>query len=164
MRDVVIGQYIGVGTLYTVSAMAALISLIIPPAAVGLLGLAPIAIGTRKLVSLMRGQKKEESRNVSTGGTRIRCLAVAAVTTANGGDNIAVYTALFASRGGSALPIIGIVFAIMTGLWCFAAHWLINHSALGSPIRRQSHRVVPFLLIGLGVLIIVRTGALQLWK
>jgi cadmium resistance protein CadD (predicted permease) len=163
-RDVVIGQYIGVGTLYTVSAIAALISLIIPPASVGLLGLAPIAIGTRKLVSLMRGQKKEESRNVSTCGTRIRRLAVAAVTMANGGDNIAVYTALFASRGGSALPTIGIVFAIMTGLWCFAAHWLINHRALGSPIRQKAHRLVPFLLIGLGVLIIIRTGALQLWK
>ena len=32
MRDAVIGRYIGVGTLYTVSAIAALISLTIPPA------------------------------------------------------------------------------------------------------------------------------------
>jgi hypothetical protein len=43
---------------------------------------------------------------------------------ANGGDNIAVYTALFASRGGFEVATIGIVFAVMTGLWCFAARWL----------------------------------------
>lgn len=51
VRDVVIGQYMGIGALYTVSAIAAMISLIIPPTSVGLLGLAPIAIGTRKLVT-----------------------------------------------------------------------------------------------------------------
>lgn len=38
-RDVVIGQYAGVSTLYAVSAIAALISLIIPSSYIGLLGL-----------------------------------------------------------------------------------------------------------------------------
>lgn len=39
VRDVVIGQYAGVSTLYVVSAIAALISLIIPSSYIGLLGL-----------------------------------------------------------------------------------------------------------------------------
>jgi cadmium resistance protein CadD (predicted permease) len=51
VRDVVIGQYAGVGTLYILSAIASLISLIIPPAYVGLLGLAPLAIGTKNYSS-----------------------------------------------------------------------------------------------------------------
>ena len=71
---------------------------------------------------------------------------------ANGGDNIAVYTALFASRGVSDILTIGIVFAVMTGLWCVAAHWFVNHKALRGPIQRQAHRIVPFVLVGLGVL------------
>jgi cadmium resistance protein CadD (predicted permease) len=161
VRDVVIGQYAGVSTLYAISALAALISLIIPPAYIGLLGVAPIAIGMRKLYNLRRRQKKEEGRGSST-EAHGRRLAVAAVTMANGGDNIAVYTALFATRGGYEVPAIGIVFAVMTGLWCLAAHWLVNHRALGGPIRRYAHRVVPFVLIGLGILILVRTGTLQL--
>ena len=40
------------------------------------------------------------------------------VTMANGGDNIAVYTALFATCEGFEVPVIGIVFAVMTGAWC----------------------------------------------
>src|SRR6266404_8188472 len=146
VRDVVIGQYAGVSTLYAISAIAALISLIIPPTYIGLLGLAPIVIGIRKLYNLWRGRKNEEERSSST-KAHGRMLAVAAVTMANGGDNIAVYTALFATRSGYEVPAIGIVFAIMTGLWCLAAHWLVNHRALGAPIRRDAHRVVPFVLI-----------------
>jgi cadmium resistance protein CadD (predicted permease) len=161
-RDVVIGQYAGVTTLYVVSAIAALISLVIPPAYVGLLGLAPIAIGAKKLYNLWRAPNREE-RVPGAGGPGKR-IAVAAVTMANGGDNIAVYTALFATRSGFEVPAIGVVFAIMTGLWCLAAHWLVNHRALGAPIRRHAHRIVPFVLIGLGVLILVRTGTLQLLK
>jgi len=162
-RDVVIGQCAGVSTLYAVSAIAALISLIIPPTYIGLLGLAPIVIGMRKLYNPWRSRKNEEERSSST-EAHGRMLAVAAVTMANGGDNIAVYTALFATRSVYEVPAIGIVFAIMTGLWCLAAHWLVNHRALGAPIRRDAHRVVPFVLIGLGILILVRAGTLQLVK
>jgi cadmium resistance protein CadD (predicted permease) len=163
VRDVVIGQYAGVSTLYAISAVAALTSLIIPPAYIGLLGLVPIAIGMRKLYNLRRRQEKEEGRGSGT-EAHGRRLAVAAVTMANGGDNVAVYTALFATRSGYEVPAIGIVFAVMTGLWCLAAHWLVNHRALGEPIRRYAHRVVPFVLIGLGILILIRTGTLQLLK
>jgi len=163
VRDVVIGQYAGVSALYAISAIAALISLIIPPAYIGLLGLAPIVIGMRKLYNPWHIRKNEEERSSST-EAHGRRLAVAAVTMANGGDNIAVYTALFATRSGYEVPAIGIVFAIMTGLWCLAAHWLVNHRALGAPIRRDAHRVVPFILIGLGILILARTGTLQLLK
>jgi cadmium resistance protein CadD (predicted permease) len=75
-----------------------------------------------------------------------------------------MYTALFATCEGFDVPVIGIVFAIMTGLWCLGAHWLVNHRALGVPIRAQAHRIVPFVLIGLGVLIFIKTGAIQLLK
>jgi cadmium resistance protein CadD (predicted permease) len=164
VRDVVIGQYAGVSALCAVSAIAALISLVIPPAYIGLLGLIPIAIGAKKLSNLWRGKenKKEDSQPVSGTGAFGKSLAVAAVTMANGGDNLAVYTALFASRNGHEVSAMVIVFAVMTGLWCLAAHWLVSHRALGAPIRHHAHRVVPFVLIGLGVLILMKTGAFRL--
>ena len=161
-HDVVIGQYAGISTLYVIAAIAGLISLVIPPAYIGLLGLVPIAIGIKKLYNPWRNQKTEEP--VATAGGHGRRLAVAAVTIANGGDNIAVYTALFATCEGLEVPVIGIVFAVMTGLWCLAAHWLVNHRAFGTPIRAHAHRVVPFVMIGLGILIIIRTGTIQLLK
>jgi cadmium resistance protein CadD (predicted permease) len=92
VRDVVIGQYTGVSALCAVSAIAALISLVIPPAYIGLLGLIPIAIGAKKLSELWRGKenKEEDSQRVSSTRALGKSLAVAAVTMANGGDNVAV--------------------------------------------------------------------------
>src|SRR5215469_18413552 len=65
-RDVVVGQYVGVCALYLISAIAALISLVIPTAYIGLLGLVPIAIGIKKLYNPWRNQKTEEP--VATAG------------------------------------------------------------------------------------------------
>lgn len=162
VAEVVIGQYAGVIILFMVSVIATLISLIIPPAYVGLLGLAPIVIGTRKLYGLRHDRKKEEDwQSVPDTRDHSRRLAVAAVTIANGGDNIAIYTAFLATRNGYEVSAIGFLFAVMTGLWCFAANWLVKHRALGAPIRDHAHRVVPFVLIGLGVLIFVRTGTIS---
>jgi cadmium resistance protein CadD (predicted permease) len=162
-RDVIIGQYAGVSVLYMISAIAALISLVIPSAYIGLLGLVPIAIGAKKLSSLWREEETKggDSQRFPSTGALGRTLAVAAVTMANGGDNVAVYTALFATRNGHEVSTMGVVFAAMTGLWCLAAHWLVNHSAFGTPIRHHAHRVVPFVLIGLGILIFIKTGAFR---
>jgi cadmium resistance protein CadD (predicted permease) len=155
-HDVVIGQYAGISVLYAISAIAALISLFIPPAYIGLLGLAPIVIGIKKLYHLWPSSQTEMPVAETRGhGGR---LAVAAVTLANGGDNIAVYTALFTTCEPFKVGVIGVVFVVMTALWCLAAHWLVNHEALGAPIRAQAHRVVPFVLIGLGILILIRGG------
>ena len=166
VRDVVIGQYAGISAICAVSAIAALISLMIPPAYIGLLGLIPIAIGAKKLSELWPGKenKEENSQRLSSTGALGKSLAVAAVTMANGGDNIAVYTALFATRNGHEVSALVIVFAFMTGLWCLAAHWLVSHRALGAPIRYHAHRVVPFVLIGLGILILMKTGTVRLLK
>lgn len=163
VRDVVIGQYAGMAALYAISGIAAMISLIIPPAYLGLLGLVPLAIGIKKLWYLLERDEKKNAQSVSNARAN-RVLAVASVTIANGGDNIAVYAALFASHGISDGLTIGIAFAVMTGLWCLAAHWLVNHRHLQGPIRRQAHRIAPFVLIGLGTLILIRTGALSFWR
>jgi len=158
-HDVVIGQYAGISVLYVISVIAALISLVIPAAYIGLLGLAPILIGIKKLYHLWRDPPTEEP--ITDTGRQGRRLAVAAVTLANGGDNIAVYTALFATREGFEVSVIGVVSAVMTALWCLVAHWLVNHKTLGLPIRAQAHRVVPFVLIGLGILILIRGGTIR---
>jgi cadmium resistance protein CadD (predicted permease) len=158
-HDVVIGQFAGICALYVISVIAAVISLVIPPAYIGLLGLAPILIGIKKLYYLWHRRQTEDPVTDSSGHGRR--LTVAAVTVANGGDNIAVYTALLATREGFEVSVVGVVFAVMTALWCLAAHWLVNQKALGVPIRAQAHRVVPFILIGLGILILMRGGIIQ---
>jgi cadmium resistance protein CadD (predicted permease) len=115
-RSVVIGQYAGIATLYGVSVVASLISLVIPGIYIGLLGIAPIVIGGKKLLDLVCDRKETEDPLEHWPETRGRILTVAMVTIANGGDNIGTYTPLFAIRSGNEIALIGLVFAMMTAV------------------------------------------------
>jgi len=161
---VVIGQYLGIATLVAISLLAALIALIIPPAYVGLLGLLPIAIGARKLIDLWGGRDRgeEELERHPASAARGQVLAVAAVTIANGGDNIGVYTPVFAVRSGIETAVIIAVFVLMTALWCAIAHWLVHHRTIGAPIHRYGHLILPPLLIGLGLSVLFESGSFAL--
>jgi cadmium resistance protein CadD (predicted permease) len=157
--DVVIGQYAGIAILFGVSVAASLISLILAPEYVGLLGLAPIVIGLKRLLELRGGGAEESGAAVSSGANIV---VVATVTVANGGDNIGIYTPLFAIRPAADIAIIAIVFVAMTAAWLFAAYRLTVHPRLGAPIRRYGPRVVPFVLIGLGITILAEAGTFAL--
>ncbi|MBB4571232.1 cadmium resistance transporter [Rhizobium leucaenae] len=161
-RQIVIGQYLGIAALSGASVLASLISLVIPAAYIGLLGLVPIFLGLKKLWALRQGPDgdPEDHDKASIGHGNI--VAVAAVTIANGGDNISIYTPLFATRTSGEIAAIAIVFVVMTALWLGAAHFLVNHPAIGAPIRRYGHRVVPFVLVALGILILHEAGTVRL--
>lgn len=158
---VVAGQFLGIGSLFVASAIASLASLFVAPAVIGLLGFAPIAIGLKKLWGLRRAEEVDELSQSSSHGN---IMTVASVTAANGGDNISIYTPLFAIRSPSDVAVMGVVFAAMTGVWLVAAHWLTRHRQLGAPIRKYSHRVVPFVLIALGCYILVEARSYSLLR
>jgi len=147
LRQVVAGTFLGIGALYAASAAASLVALVVPPWAVALLGLLPLGIGLKQLLS--RGEANDEAPRAAHG-----VLGVAAINIAFGGDNIGVYTPLFASGGPAAIAIYGIVFALLTGVLCWLAHRLVSHPALGAPVRRHAPRLVPWVLIGLGLWIL----------
>jgi cadmium resistance protein CadD (predicted permease) len=163
-RNVAVGQYVGIGVLVVVSLAASLISLVLAPDYVGLLGLLPVIIGIKKLSTLLRTPHEEAIHRDTAGGSISQVAGVAAVTIANGGDNIGVYTPLFATQTISAKSITVIGFMTLTGLWIAVAHRLVSHPTLGSPIRRYGHIAVPFVLIGLGVYILCDAGSLQLMR
>jgi cadmium resistance protein CadD (predicted permease) len=137
---------------------------VISKAAIGLLGFVPMLMGVKKIYDLWRDRKKPEDKLSPSypQGSHSLVWSVALVTMANGGDNIGIYIPLFATRSGYEIAVIGLVFAAMTALWCFLAGWLVKHPALGPPLSRYGHRVVPFVLIGLGFLILLEAGSFKL--
>jgi cadmium resistance protein CadD (predicted permease) len=149
LRDVILGQYLGIGALVLLSIAASVLSLALAPAYVGLLGLVPIAIGIRQLIRLHRGDEDDESERPAAG----RVLAVAGITVANGGDNIGVYTPVFATRTAAEILTIIVVFVVLIALLLQAAHWLVKHPALGVPIRRYGPALSPWVLIAIGVFV-----------
>ena len=149
------GQILGMAAIVAISLAAAWAALAISPERVGLLGLAPIVVGVGKL--LRRGKSDEEGQPTAAG-----ILQVATVTVVNGGDNIAAYTPIFAAQGSREMSATIAIFAVLTLVWCFAALGLVRHTALGKPLRRYGHVLLPFILIGLGGLILYRSGAINL--
>jgi cadmium resistance protein CadD (predicted permease) len=157
-RDVVAGQYAGTAVLFIVSAAGALLSLVIPEAYLGLLGIFPILVGIGKLLELRRTAPTQDP--VATTGSHGNIASVALVTVANGGDNIGVYVPSFAVHSGSQVAIIAVVFVAMTALLCLLAHWMVIHPRLGAPLRRYGHILAPLVLIALGILIIYNAGSI----
>ena len=88
-------------------------------------------------------------------------LAVAAVTIANGGDNLAVYVPLFAAQS-SEVVVFAAVFAVMTALWCALGLALVRNRWVGERVSRVAQRMFPFVLIALGLYILA--GALRLFE
>ena len=143
-RDVVAGQYAGVAGLFIVSVAGALLTLAIPKAYLGLLGIFPIVVGIRKLLEFSRDDRAEaDPTKAVTTGSYGNIASVALVTVANGGDNIGVYIPAFAVHSASQVAIIAVVFVAMTALLCLLAHGMVSHPGLGAPLRRYGHILGP---------------------
>jgi len=153
------GQFLGIGALMAVSAAAAAASLAIPPHWPALLGAVPLALGLWKLPSLWRGRgepdddEEREGAERAARNTHSQVLAVAAVTIANGGDNLGVYIPLF-SANFHALPAYALVFAVMTAVWCAVGHAFVKHPAGAALMARSGHAILPIVLILLGLWIL----------
>ena len=147
-RDIVLGQFAGIGALFAASAAASLVSLIVPVGDLKWLGVIPLGFGVKMLLSRKEGGAPPPPA--------AGFLAVAAVTIANGADNLGVYIPLFAASAPGALFVFGATFAVMTALWCLGAHWLVMRPAAGARLSRYGPRAVPWALVGIGLWILLR--------
>jgi cadmium resistance protein CadD (predicted permease) len=154
-REVVLGQFIGIGALTAVSAASALLAVALPTGKVGLLGLVPVALGAMRLWDARRGV--DDDQKPAPAASAHNVFTVSAATIGDGGDNIAVYVPIFAAHAAHEQALIVGTFAILTALWCAAAHYLANHPALGAPIRRYGPRLLPWVLIAVGITVLTRT-------
>jgi cadmium resistance protein CadD (predicted permease) len=164
--DVAAGQALGIAALVLVSLAAAKLSLLLPMPLVGLLGFVPIALGIRHLARKEENDADEQaaSDRVDRSSNWGQILAVAVVTIANGGDNIGVYTPVFATRSPAELGVMILVFGVMTVLWCLASHWLVNHRSVGNTVRRFGLLLLPYSLIAVGVWVLYEAESIALLR
>ena len=150
-RDVTVGQFLGIIILVAVSSLAVLLSLAIPPFAIGFLGIIPIVIGVKRLLEY---RENEAEANAQKG--YLSFLSVAAVTVSNGGDDIGVFTPLFAKYNGIVeFSLLISLLMIMTGIWCIVTYYFLRHPFIASRINALSKNVTPFALISIGIYIIL---------
>jgi cadmium resistance transport/sequestration family protein len=151
------GQYAGTAVLVIVSLAAALGLAHIPRHWVGLLGLLPLSLGLGKLVIAIREHRAgRQAPAVAAQGLP----GVIAITIANGGDNIAAYTPVFATLSGGAITVTVAVFAAGVAAWCVAGSWLVSHHRVTEVIRSWGHWIIPAVYILIGLYIFAKTGVL----
>ncbi len=168
-RHIVAGQYLGFAALVLACLPGFFGSLIFPRPWIGLLGLVPIAIGLNRLFSA--GDDEETEIETQPFATAQRpwyasflspqAYSVAAVTFANGGDNVGIYAPLFANSAWEELLVILGVFFSLVGIWCYAAFQLTRLPMIAEVLTRYGNQLVPFVLIGLGILILIDSHTLE---
>ncbi|MDK2407624.1 cadmium resistance transporter [Aphanizomenon sp. PH219] len=166
-RHIVIGQYLGFCTLIVASMVGFLGGLILPSHWVGLLGLVPITIGINRLLNPESDSSSEtesefELTHASAFASFVspQAYSVAAITIANGSDNVGIYMPLFAHTSFSSLLVIIAVFLLLVGVWCYVTYKLTCQSAIADLLTHHGNHLVPFVLIGLGVFIIIDSASL----
>ena len=81
--------------------------------------------------------------------------SIALITFSNGADNIGLYVPFFIV-GRDYLWLILVACALLIGLWCIGSRLLGSHSLVLGVVDRWAHRVMPIVLIVLGLVILVR--------
>jgi cadmium resistance protein CadD (predicted permease) len=154
-RDIALGQYLGFAGILAVAVAVASGAALLPQRVLPWLGLLPLALGVRAGVQAWRARgRDDEDENLPAAGV----LGVAAVTFANGGDNIGVYVPVFATAGAAATAVYVVVFLLLVAVWVAAGRFLATRPLIARTLSRWGHVVLPVVLVALGVLIIVEGG------
>jgi cadmium resistance transport/sequestration family protein len=165
---VVAGQYLGFSLLVGVSLLGCFGRAVVPESWLGLLGLLPISLGISRLMELLEGASGDDGVEAippfgpgGRGRTWGAVLGVAAVTVANGSDNVGVYMPLFAHATPPEVVVTLVVFFLMMGLWCLIAWRLTAAPGLAPVLHQYGDQLIPFVLIGLGGLILIDSHTLH---
>ncbi|MEU5866540.1 cadmium resistance transporter [Nonomuraea sp. NPDC047529] len=158
---IVAGQYLGFLALVAVAVAAGLGATFLPERLVPYLGLLPLALGVKAAWQAWRSRRDSDE---PSGGRADgpKTLEVAAVTFANGGDNIGVYVPVFATAGPGGTSVHVVVFLVLVAVWCAAGRFFATRPLVAGALSRWGHVLLPVVLIGIGLLILVEGGAFGL--
>ncbi len=169
-HHVVAGQYLGFMAIVILSMFGFWGSFLIPKEFIGFLGLLPITIGIRKFA-----RTDDEIKPLTFAASTCKVIpilrsmlhpmtyCVAAVTFANGGDNIGVYIPLFASLTLPTLLLTIAIFLLLAMLLCLVGMKEADQRHIARFLSSYGHVIVPLVLIGLGIYIIMENGTLCLF-
>ena len=164
VRRIVAGQYLGFTALLAVIAGLAYGATFLPKSAIPYLGLLPLALGARAGWQARRARRRDGDRPMDQAGQQYKPSAVqiAAVTFANGSDNIVAYTPVLTEAGAGRIAVYAVVFLILVGVWCAAGRFFATRPAVAGFLGRWGDILHPLVLVALGLYILVAGGAFGL--
>ena len=157
------GQYVGFGVILAVTIVLSAISgLVIPQEYLRFLGLIPLALGVKAAISEIRERvgsrdfedEDEDEDEAQLKGKKVSVGAVALVTMANGGDEVAAYLPVFALSTWWQISLFSAVFFVLAGVLLALARFITGRMGLAELLERFEAIIFPSILILLGVLIL----------
>ncbi|KAM0809351.1 putative Cadmium resistance transporter [Seiridium cardinale] len=85
-------------------------------------------------------------------------MKVALVILMNGGDNIGTYIPLFSQVKGAEIAVYVVVYYILLGVWCLVGFLVTKQEHILRLLKKYVALVIPFLYMGLGVYIVVKSA------
>jgi len=157
---IIVGQYLGFGGILLASLAVTLgAGLFLPDDAIPYFGLIPLLLGVYAAWKVWRNGDDDDETMAER---PVSALVVAAVTFANGGDNIGVYVPVFLSVGTGAVVAYCVVFLALVIVLVLAAKFVATRKPIAEVLERWEHILFPLVLIGLGLVILVEGGAFGL--
>ena len=155
------GQYVGFGVILAATiALSAISGLVIPQEYLRFLGLIPLALGIKAAIGEIHERlSAEEDDDEDEGeaqlkGKKVSVGAVALVTMANGGDEVAAYLPVFALSTWWQIILFCAVFLLLAGVLLALARLITGRLHLAEVLERFEAIIFPSVLILLGVLIL----------
>ena len=159
---IIAGQYLGFGAILATAVIVALgARSFLPESFIPYFGLIPLALGLRAAWKTWRGKDDDDDDEQAT-GKPISVMTVAAVTFANGGDNIGVYVPIFVTVGTVGIIAYSGVFLLLVAGLVLVARYVATRKPIAATLERWEHVLFPLVLIGLGIFILVEGGAFGL--
>ena len=154
IRNIVIGKYLGIGTLIVLSFIISIGLGFLPVQYIGYLGLIPIGLGIKEIIGNICEKNRDEQVAGLSKSTNI-LWNVYLVTIANGADNIGVYIPLFTGFSAVQYVIFLVIYALMVALWCFLGYKASKICFLNNKITMYKKIIVPVVYILLGIYIMI---------
>lgn len=162
-RRILLGQYLGFLGILGAAVLAALgAQALLPDQVLPYFGLIPLGLGLWATWQAWRNRDDDDDDAAQLEGKRVSVWTVAAVTFANGGDNIGVYVPVFVSVSWGTILAYCIVFLLLVAVLVFVARWITSRKPIAEALERWEHILFPAVLIGLGVVILISGGAFGL--
>ena len=159
---IIAGQYLGFGAILAAAIILALgARSFLPESFIPYFGLIPLALGLRAAWQSWRGQDDDDDDEQAT-GKPISVMTVAAVTFANGGDNIGVYVPIFITVGTMGIIAYSGVFLLLVVGLVLVARYVATRKSIAAILERWEYVLFPLVLISLGTFILVEGGAFGL--
>jgi cadmium resistance protein CadD (predicted permease) len=167
--QIIVGQYLGFTLILILSSIGLLFGFFVSQQWLGLLGFVPLIIGLQQLFDRGENEIQEVTLDLTPAEGRSlffrlppRTYHVAAVTVANGGDNIGIYVSIFANNPPLNVSILVGIFYLMVGLWCALAYYLTTHPQIAKLLADYGDKITPWIYIALGIYLLVESKSYRI--